>query len=149
MTQDPEKFIRVDGLREIIVHPGVETSAAVFFERDGRHRDNRNIRMDVALADSLCRFDSVRLRHLYIHENEIIVALADHLNGFRPVLGAVDRDVFRREKADRNLSVNRVIFGEKNARPGKSEGIRRRGLREFERRRRKIRHGRKKRLAKL
>ncbi|MNC45684.1 hypothetical protein D3C75_946640 [compost metagenome] len=63
------------------------------------------------MAYDACRFNSVHLRHLNIHEDQIIVMRAHHLNGHFPVQCHIGRVPALFKISLKQLEIHRMIFG--------------------------------------
>jgi hypothetical protein len=78
----------VNGLGDVIVHSPIQTALPLLDRRVRRHGDNRRAMVSLLfpLANRCRGFKSVHLRHLHIHENEIVVVLLDRLNRLHPII---------------------------------------------------------------
>src|SRR6266481_2189490 len=87
-VEDRRQIFGDDWLRDVIIHPGVEAFLAVAGESVGGDADN-NRTMGAALAPpdlTRCRV-AVHLRHLTIHQDEVVEGVAMAFEGDAAILG--------------------------------------------------------------
>src|SRR5262245_53406061 len=70
-------------LLQIAVHPGSAAPRFVALEHVGGQRDDRRVAIVFAGADAACRLEAVEIRHLHVHQDDVVV----------PPPGAIDRVV--------------------------------------------------------
>ena len=69
----------------MIVHACIETALAVFAESVGGHRQNRQAAAPFALANGAGGAQAIHDRHLHVHQDQVVILLIDHFNGFLTV----------------------------------------------------------------
>ena len=70
-------------------------------------------------ADAAGGFQPVHLRHLHIHQYQVVVALAHPLDGGRTVFDDIDDEQAVFEQRDDDLAVDPIVLGEQYVAPGK------------------------------
>ena len=108
-----------DGLGREVVHSCIETGPPVLFGGIGCQRDDSRltgIRLD--LANLTGRADTVQLRHLHVHQNDIIGLSAHGIDGFLAVAGkiGVQTDCF--EHLEHQQLVGGIILREQDTERG-------------------------------
>ena len=87
--EDVEQVVALDGLGEVVVHPGLDAPLAVARHRVRGHRDDRHARPalgGLAGADAARRLEPVELGHLAVHEHEVVPRAAERLERLDAVL---------------------------------------------------------------
>ena len=116
--QEPgHDFVDVDGLGNMVVHAGGQTSVAVAGRRIGGHGQDWD---GVALctgANAACGFQPVQVRHLHVHDDHVIEVglLSGHADALQPAFGNRDVGPFGLEQLGGDLAVQRVVFHQQNA----------------------------------
>ncbi len=114
--QRGHELLGPDRLRDVVVHPGREARLAILGQRVRRHRDDvRTGLLRPALANLARRVEAVELRHLDVHEDDVVGLPLERLDRFAPVrcdVGAVT-ELF--QQASRHLLVHGVVLGEQDA----------------------------------
>jgi hypothetical protein len=84
---------RADGLHEIVVHPSFEARPPVLLERIRGERDDRHVRSagHFAGANRARRGDAVHLRHVQVHQNQVVRLASDRVDRLASVLGNIGR----------------------------------------------------------
>ena len=115
------ELLGADRLRDVVVHAGREARLAILGQRVRRHRDDvRAALLRPALADPARGVEAVELRHLHVHQDDVVrlpLERLDRLEAVRRDVGAVAEPL---EQAERDLLVHRVVLGEQDPqrRPG-------------------------------
>ena len=106
----------LDGLGDVVVHAGVEEPFPVALQRVGGHRDDPRLRGrgDVR-ADPAGGLHAVHLRHLHVHQHDVVGPLFEHREDFEPVAGDIGRVAEPTQQADGNLLVHLVVLGKENS----------------------------------
>ena len=74
-TSDVAEGLGRDRLGDVVVHPGGEARLAVALHGVGGHRDDpRPGRAGPAAPDPAGRLEAVELRHLDVHQDDVVVA---------------------------------------------------------------------------
>ena len=104
------QLILFDGLRQVVVHPGLHQLLFLPVKRVGGDGDHRRLLLMRKVANQLAGANAVHIRHLNIHQNQIQLHLLSLLYG---ALAAItQRDVLDQifqQHADK-LQVRRIII---------------------------------------
>src|SRR6267154_34046 len=115
--KDLVEFLSPDGLGKIPVHAGIEASFVIALHRVGGQGDNRLV-FAVRLLSFTNRegcLNSVYLRHLYIHENQIVALVFECIERLAPILGHYDAVSPLLEQPRCQQSINWIVFHQQNA----------------------------------
>ena len=75
----------------------------------------------IPLPDIFRALDPVHFRHHVVHENNIIAAVGNHLQGFLPACRGVDCHLQRRQEAPGHLQIHVVVIDDENLCLGRDE----------------------------
>ncbi len=113
------EFLGADRLGEVVVHTGGDARLAVALHGVGGHGDDPD-RLGAALgrdrpgADAAGGLQTVHLRHLHVHQHEVVRELLDGLHRFDAVRGDVGAVPHRFEHQERDLLVDGVVLGQQH-----------------------------------
>ena len=109
------ELLGADRLRHVVVHAGLEAGLAILGQRVRRHRDDvRPTLLRPILANPAGGIEAVEMRHLDVHEHDVVRPAFERLDRLEPVrrdVGAVAEPL---QQAERHLLVHRVVFGEQD-----------------------------------
>ena len=108
------QHFRANRLRHVVVHSRREASVPVLGQRVRRHRDDAGSRLRPPRADPSRRVETVELRHLHVHQHDVVPATLERLDRFETVrrdVGSVAEPV---EQAERDLLVDRIVLGKQD-----------------------------------
>ena len=112
------ELLGADRLRDVVVHAGREARLAILGERVRRHRDDVRAALGrPALADPARRVEAVELRHLDVHQDDVVRPALERLDRLEPVVRDVGAVAELLEEAQRDLLVHRVVLREQDAKP--------------------------------
>jgi hypothetical protein len=97
------------------VHAGFEAMPPVLVKGVGGHRDNRHGRTARQAANRPGRLDAVHFRHLHVHQDQLVIAGAEHFHRFTPVDRNIGIQADGFEHVERHLAVDFVVLGEQQA----------------------------------
>src|SRR5271157_2511311 len=89
-----EQFGRTEGLRDVIVGPGVEGLDLVFFRAMHGEHDNGHVRNR---ADGAASLETRKPRHIDVQEHEVVLVGVNVVERFLTALGIVNLKPFRDE----------------------------------------------------
>lgn len=106
-------------LGDVVVHAGVEAAVLILAHGIGGERDDGRMPAlgQLALADGARRFLAIHLRHLTIHENEIVAVPGGALAGDDTVLGNFHFAAELCQQAGREHAIDGMIFDDQHPRP--------------------------------
>ena len=110
-----------DGLGHVIIHARRPADLLVALHGIGSHGDDRHAVVEHAglrIADLARGRQAIQLRHLHVHQHQVIGDSAKSLDGFQAVGGHFDPHPQFLENAHRHLLVGDVVLGHEN--PGGS-----------------------------
>src|ERR1043166_762436 len=100
-------------LGNVIVHPRRYAPRAVAFEGVGRHGNDPRVFCRAFMASNLSRrLVTVHLRHLAIHQHEIVRNASERLDCFAPVADRIRAIAEFLQLSQRNLLIDDVVFRE-------------------------------------
>src|SRR4029434_10662645 len=110
-----KQLIGVDGLAQMVVHSCRTAHVSVAVHDIGCH-GNDGDRSEARIgANGLGGSDAVHDGHLHVHEHNIVIVLADHLDGKSAIFSLVHGEVRFFEKTEGNFAVKFVVLGKKDA----------------------------------
>jgi len=112
-----KELSRVHRFGKVLVGPRSQTRFAVAFHRVRRQRHNWHVDACrfFCLPNGCSGLQTIHLRHLHIHENEVEYAGRNGGDGFAPINDADRRMTAFREESSHELSVHGVVFRQKDA----------------------------------
>ena len=120
-VQAPLQLLAIERLGQIVVHAGAATVVGGAFHGVRGQRDDRDAarraRLALLAADFARRLVAVELRHLAIHQDQVVRSAPPCVHRLAAVVGDVDDEAFLLQHARRDLLVDDVVFGKKDARP--------------------------------
>lgn len=112
------QHLGIDGLGDMTTHAGRQTTIAFFRHCMCDHGDDREVRQTRLCADAGRGLVTIHLRHLQVHQYQII---RDAVRGgqqlvydLRSAICDIDRDANPLEQLDGDLLVDRVVLGQEN-----------------------------------
>ena len=106
-----------DGLRQVVIHPGLEVPLAVADERVRGERDDRHVRRVTGQAADLAdRRAPVELGHLPVHEDQIVAVRARRIYGRSPIANERDPVTQSGEHLANHPLVYRMVLGDEQVR---------------------------------
>ena len=116
--QHPKQRIGVNRLGHKVDHARLHALLAVFHHRVRRHRDNRYRVPTRLCTNRACRRQAVHFRHLHVHQNQVVGLRRrlQHGQGNAPVVGNVHFEPGVAQQFTGHLLVQRVVFGQQDAR---------------------------------
>jgi len=103
----------VERFGEVVIHAGGEAAFAIAEEGVGGEGDDG--RAGRAGADGGRRGEAVHLRHLAVHEDEVVGVVGGEGDGFETVRGEVDLAAQFLEEQEGERLVDGIVFGDQNA----------------------------------
>ena len=94
---------------DVVVHAGIEAALPVLTERVCGHGQDRH-GGSRAGADRARGLQAVHDRHLHVHQDRVIAALANLLQGFGAVVGEIGVEADALQQLQRDFLVDRVVF---------------------------------------
>jgi hypothetical protein len=116
-----------DGLAEEAVHPGLQAGGDAAARDVRGHRDDARPAARIAGADAAGGLQTVHLRHLHVHEHQVVRAAGQHLQGLRAAPRHVRAVAEPREHVPRDLLVHRVVLDDEDGQPAAVAQLERRG----------------------
>ena len=108
-------FEEFHGLGDEAVHADFQAAVAVAGHGVGGEGNDAGLPVGwQRAADADGRFNTVEFRHLEVHEDELIGALGDGLDGFEPVGDGVGFVAETFEEAQGDLLIDGVVLGEEH-----------------------------------
>src|SRR5687767_8562416 len=91
--QRAEQYFWLKRLGEVIIHSSFETTFAVTLHGMGGHGNDGNMPAGILfpLTDSVRSFQAIHLRHLYIHEDGIVVIGLNFFKCLRSCFDSIHR----------------------------------------------------------
>ena len=106
------QFGTAQRLADVVVHACGETSLTVADHGVGRHRDNPcPVLSSLPPTDFLCNFAPVHVRHLTIHQDNVVPLLCECIEDLDPVVGNIGVVSKLAQIAQSHPLINRVILG--------------------------------------
>jgi len=123
----------------VLIHARGEASSTIGSKRIGRHCDNRRVLSPWQAPDRPAGLESVHDRHLYIHENDVVVGSFRHCHRLRAIFSDVNGETAKAQQIDCQLLIDRVVLNQESARRARAggghsrmrHGCRQRRLRDF------------------
>ena len=113
----------VDRLGDVVVHAGGQTLLRIALHGVGGHGDDRHVGPAAVQApDRGGRLEPVHLRHLDVHEDEIVGKIADRLDRFPAVGGDIDAVAQLGDQAGGDLLVDLIVLGHQDAQAAGGHG---------------------------
>ena len=112
-----QQIIGAERLREIRVHPGLETTFTISGHGVRRHGNDRQVRASrsLALANESRGFETVHLWHLHVHQDKVELLRRDAFDRFAARPGDDHRVSNLLEQCHDEFLVRRVVLGRKDA----------------------------------
>src|SRR5581483_5891654 len=108
-------FVELDRLGDVIVHAGVETEFAVALEGVGGDGDDLGLAFGrKAAANGAGGLEAVHLRHLHVHEHELVVAGGKDIEGLDAVGDGVGTVTEAFKEAKRDFLVHGVVLNDED-----------------------------------
>ena len=118
--QRREHLLRIDRLRNVIVHARFEAAVAVPVERVGRQRDDRHRRKAFAPADGSGRLETVHDGHVHIHQDGIETPVVENAQRLDPVSCRRDLHPHGFEQVMDHFLVDRIVLDQQNVAAGET-----------------------------
>ncbi len=99
----------------MIVHPRRQTAHPVFIKGIGGHGQNRRGLASGQAADQSGCFNAVQLRHLHVHQNQVIGGRRGLFHRLHAVFGQIHVQSGGVQQFKRDFLIDRVIFGQQDA----------------------------------
>ena len=99
----------IDGFAHIVIHPHSQTFFFSTLHGIGSHRNDRQINQFGILAYKTSGFKTTHLRHLSIHQHEIITRLVDHFDREAFVNGMIFHQQYQVDRLSYGLQC--FVFG--------------------------------------
>ena len=117
----PQQDISVEGVRlerfaDEVVHPGFFTGDTILVKGIGRHRQNRDVRLAGQGANHPGGFEAVHLRHLDVHQHQVIALVTHLFHGLQTIPGHIGIQIDRQQEVQRNFAVDLLIIHQQDAR---------------------------------
>jgi len=113
--------VRIDRFTDVVVHSCLQALRPILPECVGGHRENRYRAPARQAADGARRVEPVRLRHLHVHQDQVVGAPLCHLQRFFPGAGDVDLQSHRPQQVERHLLIDDVVLGQQKTGTGVRE----------------------------
>jgi len=84
------EFLWINRLGDVVVHACPQAGIAVFVEGVGSHRQDGGGRTLRQVTDGVCGLDAVHVRHLDIHQDQVVVVGGCELNCLSAIFGNID-----------------------------------------------------------
>src|SRR5207302_5621578 len=109
--KDIEKFLRADRFTEVRIHAAIEAPLPVTFHGIAGHGNDRNVMASdfFALTNDSRRLETIHLRHLDIHENDVESLSMERLQRLRTIVSDLHSVPAHLEKLHRNLAIYFVV----------------------------------------
>ncbi len=125
--QDPVQVVRVDWLRQVVIHAGIQAALLIALQSMCRERNDADVLAGAfGRANFLCRLQTIELRHLHIHENDGEVSTGDSRYGTSAVRHDGHRMTPLAEESRQDQLIHRIILGHENVERQRREWRRRR-----------------------
>src|SRR5207249_6678382 len=110
----------LDRLRDVVVHAGREAALAIARQGGGGRGDDRRVpRRALARADGGGGLQAVELRHLDVHQDEVVGRGGERGERLATVRRHVGREARRLEQMERGQPVVGVVLDEQDAPPAR------------------------------
>jgi hypothetical protein len=91
LGDDAAEVVEADGFGEEVVHAGFAAGLANASESVAGHGDDGGLALEEEVATDLAGgVDAAHDGHLEVHEDDFVVGMGDHFDGFLPVIGDVN-----------------------------------------------------------
>ena len=100
----------------MLVHTGVGALLAVGVGRIGGHSEDRQVGVGEALAQRAGGGQPVHLRHLHVHQHQVVGAAGGHCHCLATVVGDLHHQPLVGQQLAGDLLVERVVLGQQNTR---------------------------------
>ncbi len=114
-----------DRLADVVVHAGRETCLPILGHGVRGHRHDPDGRRRWAGPEPSRRLQPIHLRHLDVHQHDVVATTRDGSDRLHPVVREVGRVAHPRQQSKGKLLVHRVVLGEQDPErmPGGELGI--------------------------
>jgi hypothetical protein len=109
------EFARLERLGQNIVHAGFQALRVAGGTRESRDRDDSRAPAARSTPNPPCWLITVDLRHLAVHQHEVVRETKPHLHRFSAVVRNVRTDAVLLEHAYREPLVHLVVLREQHA----------------------------------
>jgi len=117
------KLFGEEGLRQIIIHTGIETTGTIRIEGvRGEADDGDGGGRSVQCSNAACGFDAIHFRHLHIHEDEVEGFGGKAPDGFRAIGGDGHNAALAFEHAAREQLIDDTVFGDEDTQAADMRG---------------------------